>query len=878
MVNLAPKHLSDADVTKLSDIQAGDYLPVERNNVTNALDATLLSTLITLGPTYSDRAAAVAATVPDGQLNLTVATPSGRLLSYVYDATGTALTTNSGSKNWSPNGPAYPDHFAENTTPGTTDMTTAVQAWADWGGDLVAIGQEYACSDIEVTAKIHAVLPKTARFTRNSSASATSEVIKFSAGAENSVWDGGTIDGDRATHQAAYDVHHPSQPDYDGWRDVAVECARVKFHARILNSCAYPIVATGDDCDVDVWCENHGAAAFAGHKPYSASGFPARPSGNGGKRQRVRILSKAYDNNGSVISQHAVDVRGALNGEYSLYCFDADGDTSGSSAWLSGITMTQNEGCTFFARVRDHAGDTLKHVGVAFHGNIRSNLTPDIYNVGGTLLEANANNECSVRNACIDANYRATSAETAAQSVAVSAYRGDFNEYKSAKGFAGNNGLTFMGGYARRCGGGPIVRDDNSKFIGFKSYGHLADGFLLTDDAFDDYFVGATGLKAGTSKVLQSCEVFGNGKRGVANTDGITRLGIQGCTIYNNGQDTALSAAQRSGIYVENCDNAQIVENLIYDDQTWTVTDGVSFEPGTGTTHTVLVGTYDKICIGQWLTLTNALGPGDVTGKVIDMDTRDGITIEFSSSQTLSETGNTTALSGTWSGSGTSLTGSGGAASTEVTQQVYVTDGSEWRRVVSVSGNDALKINEAFTATLSGATLTIVEVDLAAVQSQSYGIYKAGSANSMMLRGNDVALGHTVSGYFLNDRDDLKAGSNYWLDESVTADGSDPLNIRTDDPEGHVIVGLNAKVTTALTGGTASTWRLEASSSTVSENLTETGISLALNTEVAGAVQGFKSSGGGDITFRVQFEGGTGCTAGVIRTVAQYEVRSFDSL
>ena len=49
----------------------------------------------------------------------------GNLL-YEYDASGTALTTGD-SRTWSPSGNVYPNHFAENTTPGTTDMASAIQ-------------------------------------------------------------------------------------------------------------------------------------------------------------------------------------------------------------------------------------------------------------------------------------------------------------------------------------------------------------------------------------------------------------------------------------------------------------------------------------------------------------------------------------------------------------------------------------------------------------------------------------------------------------------------------------------------------------------------------------------------------------------------------
>lgn len=57
-------------------------------------------------------------------------------LAYVYDASGTALTTGD-SRTWSPTGRITPNHWAENTTPGTTDMSSAIQAAIDYAGSFV---------------------------------------------------------------------------------------------------------------------------------------------------------------------------------------------------------------------------------------------------------------------------------------------------------------------------------------------------------------------------------------------------------------------------------------------------------------------------------------------------------------------------------------------------------------------------------------------------------------------------------------------------------------------------------------------------------------------------------------------------------------------
>jgi len=118
-------------------------------------------------PFYADRATAIAATISTGVNQISVVAPNGDILKYRRDTTnGTALTTNGGTVDWSPDGIITPDHWGENTTPGTTDMQAAAHSAIDYleatsGGVLVLrSGIDYyfgssvpvAASDIKVYA------------------------------------------------------------------------------------------------------------------------------------------------------------------------------------------------------------------------------------------------------------------------------------------------------------------------------------------------------------------------------------------------------------------------------------------------------------------------------------------------------------------------------------------------------------------------------------------------------------------------------------------------------------------------------------------------------------------------------------------------------
>lgn len=101
------------------------------------------------GQQFENRADAEGATVPAIVQTITVL--HGYLaLKYARDVTGTALVTGGGAT-WSPIDVVYPEHFKENTAPGTTDMTAAFQAALDFsaaaGIVMRGAGTTYAISD-----------------------------------------------------------------------------------------------------------------------------------------------------------------------------------------------------------------------------------------------------------------------------------------------------------------------------------------------------------------------------------------------------------------------------------------------------------------------------------------------------------------------------------------------------------------------------------------------------------------------------------------------------------------------------------------------------------------------------------------------------------
>lgn len=95
---------------------------------------------------FDSRAEFEAAFIPAVVIRAFVRTPTGYILEYLEDIGGDAATTNGGVRSWSP--PVYketPNHWAENTNPGTTDMRAACLAAWEFGPErgLSFLGETY---------------------------------------------------------------------------------------------------------------------------------------------------------------------------------------------------------------------------------------------------------------------------------------------------------------------------------------------------------------------------------------------------------------------------------------------------------------------------------------------------------------------------------------------------------------------------------------------------------------------------------------------------------------------------------------------------------------------------------------------------------------
>lgn len=129
-------------VTSVTGLQSGDNLIIARSGETRAVPYESAGVAFS----YATRAAFVTAVAAGLSAEDGTIVAAGSLL---YEAS-TGATDISDLSGFIPSGDVYPDHFATNTTPGTTDMLAAFNAAIDFladGGNLRLMPVKYGVSD-----------------------------------------------------------------------------------------------------------------------------------------------------------------------------------------------------------------------------------------------------------------------------------------------------------------------------------------------------------------------------------------------------------------------------------------------------------------------------------------------------------------------------------------------------------------------------------------------------------------------------------------------------------------------------------------------------------------------------------------------------------
>lgn len=686
---------------------------------------------------------------------------------------------------------------AANDTAGLTALFAA-------GGRIYIPPGEYLTDPIAITSRIHLTMHRDAVIKLRAPMGALQAVLTFAAGSEGSVCETLYVDGNRDALIGSY-VNH--------WRGVLVTAANVTIRSgKFTNHCYWGLMVLADDfTGEDLLFEDCGAAYTIGDPTFVSGGeLIAVHRPRIGRAHCVRI-----DNRGLNFSQHAVDWWHNVGGHYGPHtCEDQDGDTGGTSTFVSGFTSVQCQSCTWdLIEHRGMLSDVLIHVPITHVAPNNCHFgVQRAYDFAGTGIEVNAWQNCTFDILYADGRYRSTSVRAATVCVGVDINNASFYKHTQRRGLCTSAGVSGGKIVGVRSGIGIFDRGGFTDFYP-TAIGNLRQGLLALAPTSPAFFEAAENVLRGPS-IYRSPFCVYNGTSNIDLNDTADVM-IDGGKCIGAGQDTSQSAAARSGIRCTHAEVAnarlQIHGTVIEDGQTWTVTGGISYVPGTTDAKNRYTFTRARnfdVYFGQYIRLVAAGSGGvDVIGKVVDIDL-DEIVLEFASATTFIAV--TSALSGTFSSSGTTLTGSGTDLGSEAAGPfvLYHAGSGAYRQLIRTTSDTAGQLRSGFPSNLSGATLAKVACEVRGVPSQQHHLSMTGAGlTRISLKGIEWGLDYVVSPVSAAESilDNVTIGSIYPLGVKGVAftPASNNHPLITGLPRNHRVIGAYARLTANWTDATS---------------------------------------------------------------------------
>lgn len=765
--------------------------------LTGDTDAALLSDgLIELiiGNTFASRSAFVAwaalNTVPEG----TVSYAGGQ--EYVAK---TGATEISGLPGWVPKGTRTPIHHGM-TSAGLVSDTAALQEAVDLGGDLYIPSGTFVVDQITITTKVHITMSFNTVLKQRSAPDGHTRIFLFSTGSDGSSVYGGVFDGDRATHETFY-ISRERAADYNTWEGIRsdgidnVTIENVTFQ----NFVTMGLRRAGGNNHIwrNIRVLNCGEAIFA----------------FGGVGHIIdSIYMKDIANLGTIIFQHAYELY-ELEGSSvtNIVLQDYAGDNLGFEPSSFGAVIVRCRN-TSFSKMLFHS---YKGNNTHFAASLNSNESCSFSQIHTWDYEAGvigeSNPDCVFSDLVLDGNYKNVLGNATNTRIGLDLTIGgtfDVNESSLAGETTANTtsrNTKVINAHITRFRIGDRIRSSNVHMVNVDCIGNEDDGHQVSEfNANTNPWIPIVRRNIrGVSFV--NCSAVANGDSGFIAVDGAD-ITVSNCRSYNNGQNTA--GFFRSGIaFVANVgelSNVKAIYNISKDTQTWTVTDGISYEPVTATQAWIVVKEPDKVSVGQRINLVGATAGGDVIGKVIDRKA-DDLLVDFGASTTLID--QLTSI-GTGSTLGNLLTIPGGIPAS-IYSPVFIKHPSngEYRRITYENSTTEAVLSAAFSADIPAVTnIQAVLGDVSGIPSQTVNIRAtADVVGPLTLIGNDTVGSVTLDNYILcpfeslsiPDSDashklKLATDSNLTADRTLkfdTGDASRKLTLGTD-------VALNQDLTT----------------------------------------------------------------------------------
>jgi len=620
---------------------------------------------------------------------------------------------------------------------GQTDWTTAIQlaeAAAYASGKALwfpADDTAYVTDCQEFASPIHIILDPGATVQLKASATLDgANLYVFRLRASNSSIVGGTFDFNRdGQDRAAFNTAGGSTVR-TYWGVVALgtsvtQIENIKIHTKVINCADFAVgVQYVDNFDVDCEVEDSGSGVIF-------KGF------TGGICRRA--LLKGLDNVDWEIFPHGFDAYNGTGATFNnIEIVDQAGydiaSGNSKSDWFTGVTIADCDSLTCSNWNVSAKNDTTmtKSVGVSIIGAPNSTFSDiNIRRYTTVHLELAEIDNCRFANFLLDGEYMTTSLWAGEAQMGAHLVNQGFYADISARIRKPPRNCTFTNMRATRMlsRGLIVYLSADCQWIGGSFNGNQYGIDIRSDNVNSSFLAPETQVTA-RLKFL-GVEAKFNEVAGVWN-GGSTDVEFQNCDFSNNGQAAnAVGDALRlagtlavatSGYYGNDSATTvartrpRLIGCTFQDDQSVTTAFG-SADPSAPTI--ISVERPELYQYGQTITINNgATGPVDLIAQVRDIN-GDDLTISAPMTNFPLVAG-----TGTITTSGTSITAFSSSQAAIITGRMWIKNGANYRRVVSVASNGLSgTLESAFPSNLTTAAFDIVKTEVEQMRSQDYGVY-----------------------------------------------------------------------------------------------------------------------------------------------------------
>lgn len=453
------------------------------------------------------------------------------------------------------------------------------------------------------------------------------------------------------------------------------------------------------------------------------------------------MICKDLNSNVSSVFQHCIDIFGATNSYFgSIQIINSDGDTTGSSAWLSGLTMRNFNNNKVGTVILDSMTSTTLNP-VAFSLLSSYNSEFDSLQIrgwdGGRQVEILGARGCIFNNINVEGIHGFQRGVLTELGVGITLSNSAVENFPERHNTAASDNIFNNVYISNMSESGIIDGGYGNIFNNVKVYGCEVDGIVITRKEDNSPNFGFVEREIGGS-TWNNVISKGNGRNGMSIFWG-TDIKINGCTFTGNGTDT--TADYRSGLYIsEQLDNDEVlVVGCTTDDdyQERNVSEGIStttIDLSQGDFEATFPRGTHNLYPGALVNMRNATAvAGDAFVRVQKVTSIDEAIVTPITPTDESTSYVASNLSGTITSDGTStITGVGTSFTTELLGRYWINASGQNFKVVKVNSDTEIIVDRDISG-ISGATAQRRRFFIEGVQRQLYGVKFGANAHHRVM-------------------------------------------------------------------------------------------------------------------------------------------------